>query len=170
VAFWQSKLDNGALIDPMPEADRASLTARLKMLQSRSAGGGPDELKAVRNAVMLLLSGYPNLSGDPKSLILAYVDTLKAFPAWAVEQACSDIRLGKVDGVSPDFAPTAARLAMVAESILAPVRTEAAKIARLLSAPVGPQFTPEHRERMVQKFNGLLRNLKNINTTEGVGA
>lgn len=103
-----------------------------------------------------------NSNSDPGATINLIVDGLSDLPLWAIEQACSDLRQGKVSGCNPDFAPSAARMHRHAEDLMAVAREEYANLRMLLSAQVRDegQIKRETLKHVADGFDELRAALK----------
>lgn len=108
-----------------------------------------------------MLGGYLAVKGtkaaDAAEIIAGYVQSLQELPAWAVIQVCTEFKEGRaievVDGkekrLSPDFAPTAPRIFMLARAKLDALNAEAESIRRILSAKIGvPTIGETERNRV----------------------
>ncbi|RZN03822.1 hypothetical protein CWO91_31495 [Bradyrhizobium genosp. SA-3] len=139
-----------------PVMQRQLTTAEKDLLENRQrlvnralllANGQADKVR-IERAVAAALTGYGKAD---QPTVAAYTRLLSDLPAWAVEQACNDIRRGAVVGLNPDFPPAAPRIHQIADAKLEAARIERDKLKLLLTAKVEeakPKLTPEQRERM----------------------
>lgn len=139
-------------------ADRDVMRRRLEKLNTalRSASMSMTERDRVATAVATMLTGWMNVSRqDPRETVAGYVVHLQDLPAFAVEQACHDAVRGHVDGLNPDFPPSAPRLHQLAEEACAAMRGEAAGIREVLSAKLERLPTEAERARIGAGFAEL---------------
>ncbi|MGA7805445.1 hypothetical protein [Bradyrhizobium sp.] len=84
------------------------------------------EKERAARAIAAMLSGWINARvADPQAKVATYVTTLADLPCWAVQSVCADLARGRVEGVDPDYPPSAARLHQLVEKAIAPLRKEA---------------------------------------------
>lgn len=103
----------------------------------------------IARAVAQALAGWVNAkSSNPEASVAGYVLHLQDLPAFAVEKACERVGRGQVEGLSPDFPPSAARLHQLAKEEIEALTTEAITIARVLRAKLQPPRKPEDDARL----------------------
>jgi len=122
----------------IPEGmERTTLNNRLNDLYAMLLGMPGDRKNRARIAAAILDmlgGGYSALINlDKRKLATEYTIELEHLPAWAIERACLSARQGKIEGLSPDFPPTAPRLHQLVDAILDLVRVEQAQIVEVLS-------------------------------------
>lgn len=116
------------------------------------------ERERAAKAVAAVLAGWVGAKvTDPAAKVAAYIAVLGDLPCWVVEQVCLEVARGRIEGLSPDFPPSAARLHQLGEEVIARLRKEAADLeavrsARLTAEPVPD---PEARDRIAVKFKAL---------------
>lgn len=139
------------LMASVPADTRAALKDRLTALRKTLA---PVNSIAERDQIALALtrmfSRWTNTGAAQRTTIAAYVTALAVYPVWAIIEAIEEVQRGAVDGLSPDFPPSAARLCQVTEAHLAPPREERSKIEAVLSArvDVAPPRDPDEVARL----------------------
>lgn len=143
-------------------ADRSVMRRRLEKLNGalRPATMSTSERDRIASAVASMLTGWMNVSRqDPRETVAGYVVHLQDLPAFAVEQACYDAAKGHVEGLNPDFPPSAPRLHQLAEEACAAMRAEAAGIREVLAAKLERIPTEEERARIGAGFAELRADL-----------
>lgn len=143
---------------PSPEL-RQAITVRLAdvrrslMPLERSIA----EKERAARALAAMLSGWVNARvADPAAKVSAYVATLGDLPCWAIEHVCADVARGHVEGLDPDFPPSAARLHQLGEDAVARLRKEAADLHAVSHARLeAPAPTEEERARICTKLMDL---------------
>jgi hypothetical protein len=181
VALLTDVLANGLAPNPSGNPDRDEMV-RLPnrhergMLQSRSrdlssllrpASLAAAETARIGEAVGMMLGGWRNLKeGNPAEIIAGYTMLLKELPVWAVVKACGEFARGEaievVNGVerrmSPDWAPSAARVYTVARDHITAQVAESNRLHRLLSCrKISVAVDPAARERvgaLLKDFSG----------------
>jgi hypothetical protein len=120
------------------------------------------EKERAARAVAAMLSGWVNARvADPAAKVSAYVVTLGDLPVWAVEQVCAEVARGHVDGLDPDFPPSAARLHQLGEEAIARLRKEAADLVAVNSATLEARPpSQEERARIGAKLMDLKEELQ----------
>lgn len=115
------------------------------------------EKERAARAVAAMLSGWVNARvADPAAKVSAYIATLGDLPCWAVEQVCGEVARGYVEGLDPDFPPSAARLHQLGDTAVARLRKEANDLHAVNTATleeVPP--TEDQRARIGVKFMEL---------------
>lgn len=105
------------------------------------------ERERAARAVAAMLSGWVNARvADPAAKVSAYVATLGDLPCWAVERVCADVARGHVEGLDPDFPPSAARLHQLGEDAIERLRREATELHAVNSAKL-QALAPTEEER-----------------------
>lgn len=149
-------IDGQAVAPRLPSGDlRTAIAARLVDVRrallplERSVV----ERERAARAVAAGLSGWLTRVADPAAKVSSYLVILGDLPCWIVEQVCHDVARGAVDGLDPDFPPSAARLHQLGEESVAKLRKEAvdlhtAGIVKLEPAPV----SAEERKRVGLKI------------------
>lgn len=89
---------------------------------------------------------------DMAARIAVYVHDLQQFPIWAIERALSRL--------TGQFAPSAVDLVSAVRAIVKPVMDERAQVAKILSADVVAEQSPQDKEMVEQGFRDLVENLK----------
>lgn len=133
------------------ESERERLASRDRQLSSilRAASDIPNGNSRIALAITAMFAGYLNAkASDAKAATAAYVKELGRYPAWAVERACMAVSSGSVSGLSPDFPPSAPRLAQVAQGYLDEHLQGKRKIQKVLSAKLVYQPSEGERERV----------------------
>lgn len=115
------------------------------------------EKERAARAVAAMLSGWVNARvADPAAKVSAYVATLGDLPCWAVEKVCAEVARGHVEGLDPDFPPSAARLHQLGEDALERLRKEANDLHAVNSATLeAPVPTDEERQQIGAKLMDL---------------
>ena len=97
---------------------------------------------------------------DRAGLVAGMVTDLQQFPAWAIERACTKVRMGEVQGLSLDFCPGSARMAALIREVLAPVGAEDRRIAAVLRLVQRRTIPTEEAQRVAAKFEDLRARLR----------
>jgi hypothetical protein len=97
--------------------------------------------------------------GDPRDTIAGYITHLSDMPLFAIEDACRKVAKGYVDGLSPDFPPSAARLHQLAMDACAELKKEMADLHEVLTAKAHHEPTDEERSRIAIGFKRLAEDL-----------
>jgi len=97
--------------------------------------------------------------GDPRDTIAGYVTHLSDLPLFAIEDACRKVAKGYVDGLSPDFPPSAARLHQLAIDACAALKKEMAEIHEVLTAKLHHEPNDDERGRIAVGFQKLSEDL-----------
>lgn len=106
------------------------------------------EKERAAKAVAAVLSGWVNAKvSDPAAKVSAYLAILGDLPCWVVEQVCREVARGHVDGLDPDFPPSAARLHQLGEDVIERLRREAAALDAVKNARLTPEAQPTEAER-----------------------
>lgn len=163
----------GALVShriPTPD-ERSRLEARLRqlsaMLQPASMLRNGNHRLGV--AITAMLAGFLNAkSADPKATMAAYVAELSRYPAWAVERACRAIGSGQVPDLSPDYPPSAPRIAQIAQSFLSEHYAERARIQAVLDAKQAYVASEEERERIAVGLKEVSERLRSKDDAEAL--
>lgn len=149
-------------------AERLADVRRALMPLERSIA----EKERAARAVAAMLSGWVNARvADPAAKVSAYIATLGDLPCWIVEQVCRDVARGHVEGLDPDFPPSAARLHQLGEEAVAKLRKEAADLHTVSTVKLEHEPTEEERKRVGLKFMQLTDELERKqtgNTAEGL--
>jgi hypothetical protein len=133
------------------EARQAELRRGLAPLDRSIA-----EKKRAAKAVAAVLSGWVNAKvADPAAKVSAYIAILGDLPCWVVEQICREVARGHVNGIDPDFPPSAARLHQLGEQVIARLRKEAVDLETVKNAKLSADPTPEERKIVGLKFMEL---------------
>lgn len=156
-----SKRIEDDVMDRLPTVvEKRRLHNRLRDLTAvlRPAEMAQAEMGTIGQAVGMMLGGWRNLKeGNPKEIIAGYTMVLKELPVWAVVRACGDFARGEafevVDGVekklSPDWAPSVARVYSVARAYMTEQIAEHNLINRLISCKrIAVAVDPEARKRV----------------------
>lgn len=152
---WQGNVPT--LMAAVPADTREAMKDRLTALRKALA---PINSMAERDQVALALtrmfSRYVNTGSvsNQRATITAYVTALSGFPAWAVLKAIEEVERGAVEGMNPDFPPSAPRLCQIAEGHTAQPREEKAKVEAVLNARVDEvtQRDPDEVARVAAKM------------------
>lgn len=121
------------------------------------------EKERAAKAVAAVLSGWVMAKvADPAAKVSAYIAVLGDLPCWVVEQVCRDVARGHVDGLDPDFPPSAARLHQLGEDVIARLRKEAGDLAAVKDAKLTAEPAPgaDERARIALGFQQLGEELK----------
>jgi hypothetical protein len=148
---------NVAMLDTaIPSRERDALKSRLvECRRAMMPMNSISDREKIGLALTKLLSGFAHTgSMIPQITIAAYVSKLAELPAWAVEAAIADIDRGRVEGMSPDFPPSAARIFQLAEAKMSDVRSEQRRIEVVLNARVadGPARHPDEVRRVAESM------------------
>ena len=111
-------------------------------------------MKRIGRALSAALMGYAR--SDTDKLVRDYTRLLSALPAWAIEQACDDIRRGAASGMDPNYPPSAPAIHKLADEKLIEARAERDKLTLLLTAPV-EQAKPKQDEDAAERVTVSLR-------------
>lgn len=149
---------------------RRILEARRKQVRVllRGLNGVGDQQQAAL-AVSLALQGYSGRIADAQGTVTAYTSVLQDVPLWSIQQACDEVRRGRVAGVNPDFPPSAARLHQVAEEKLTPLRQELRKLDIVLDSKVhevDQQIPAEERAAVLKGLRETVAQLATVADTE----
>lgn len=140
----------------MSSAEAEALKGRLASVRkSLMPANGQIERERIGRAVAAALTGYGK--GD-QITVAAYTRLLSDLPAWAVEQACDDVRRGGVPGMNPDYPPPAPRIHQISDEKMREARAERDKLTLLLTAPVEvvrQATTDEERARVAVSLQGF---------------
>lgn len=162
---WQG---NRATLDyALTADDQDALKGRLatlrKVLAPTNAG---TERQRIAEALSRMFSRFTNTGGvaNPRATIAAYVSGLSDLPTWAVLAGIADVERGAVEGLSPDFAPSAPRLHQIAEAKLADLREERGKVELVLTARVDadPVRTPEEIARTGERIRAMQAEARHV--------
>lgn len=105
------------------------------------------EKERAAKAIGAMLSGWMNARvADPAAKVAAYIATLGDLPCWVVERVCGDVARGHVEGLDPDFPPSAARLHQLGEEVVRRLKVEADELNRVKTAKLAP-VEPTQDER-----------------------
>jgi hypothetical protein len=120
------------------------------------------EKERAARAVAAMLSGWVNARvADPAAKVSAYIATLGDLPCWAVEKVCAAVARGHVEGLDPDFPPSAARLHQLGEQAIERLRKEANDLHAVSTARLdAPAPTEEERQRIAAKLMDLKEELQ----------
>lgn len=142
----------------MTPAEKDLLKHRLATVRKTLLpANGETDLKRIGRALSAALMGYAR--ADTDKLVRDYTRLLSALPAWAIEQACDDIRRGGASGMDPNFPPSAPAIHKLADEKLIGAKAERDKLTLLLTAPVEqakPKLDEGAAERVavsLQKFH-----------------
>ncbi|BEV44400.1 hypothetical protein [Afipia carboxidovorans] len=157
--------ENGEIVSyRLPTADqRVQLEKRERQLSAilQPASSIRNGHHRLGLAITAMLAGFLNAkSADPKATTAAYVTELQRYPAWAVERACRAVGSGEVPGLSPDFPPSAARIAQIAQSHLDEHYAERTRIQTVLTAKLAYQPSQGERERIAEGFKEISDRLR----------
>lgn len=145
-----------ALTTDDQDALKGRLATLRKVLAPTNAG---TERQRIAEALSRMFSRFTNTGNvaNPRATIAAYVSGLADLPTWAVLAGIADVERGAVEGLSPDFAPSAPRLHQIAESKLAELREEHRKVELVLTARVDadPVRTPEEIARAGERIRAM---------------
>jgi hypothetical protein len=112
-------------------------------------------------AVAAMLSGWINARvADPAQKVSAYIATLGDLPCWAVEKVCAEVARGHVEGLDPDFPPSAARLHQLGEDAIDRLRKEAGDLHAISMAKLeAPAPSEEERKSIGVQLMSLKEEL-----------
>lgn len=149
---------------PTPEQRQRLVTRQSEVRQALRpiSLSDADRQKAAIAITAMLTAWIHTGKADPKSTVAAYVMHMQDVPLFAIEKACADVARGYVEGVSPDFPPSAARLHQLAIDACEALAREEANIKKILSAKLAYTPSPEERERVKEKFRLLAEALKGM--------
>lgn len=165
---WQG---NVAVLDaPVPNRQREALKSRLvECRRALMPVNSISDRAKIGLALSRLFQGYAHTgSASPESSIAAYVAKLEELPMWAVEAAIADLARGRVEGMSPDFPPSAARIFQLAEAKMGDVKTEQRRIEVVLNARVAeePARHPDEVRRVAESMKTFAAEMAAKNPTE----
>lgn len=129
--------DGYVLTKQVTEGDKQRMVSRRDLLNNalRPASMSQVDKGRASKAITELLTGWIHAGkSDAKSTVSAYVMHLQDLPAFAIERACRDVAKGYVEGLNPDFPPSAPRLHQLGMDACRALREEFADIAGLLKA------------------------------------
>lgn len=148
---------------PTP-AQRDLLSARQRELV---AAVHKHDKKAISLAVGRMVAVYDaaqtkrKTKAEAQEVIAVYVLELVGVPTWAVDQACSRIRMGTVPNLGRTHMPTPIEVRAFAVSIALPWKTELLQIGEILRAPEYRDAPDdEERGRVAIKMRLLADELK----------
>src|ERR1700675_4849793 len=122
---------------PVPAEDKLAMISRLAECHKLMMPLNANERAPLALALSLMFAGFnDHRAMDVEMIVTSYIRAFSTLPFWSVERAIFDIERGRVEGLSPDFRPTAARIFQVAEAKLAEIRAEKARIETILGAQV----------------------------------
>lgn len=133
------------------ETRRADVRRGLRPISMAHA----DKDRAALAITAMLTAWIHTGRADPKSTVAAYVMHLLDLPLFAIEKACQDVARGYVDGLSPDFPPSAPRLHQLAMEACEKLSTEALAIDRILVAELRVEISEDERARVSERFKEL---------------
>lgn len=152
-------LDGHPVAESLPSPElRKEIALRLEDIRRAllPLGRAMAERELAERAVAALLQSTNMRAADPRAKVAEYTAVLSDLPVWAVKQACHDFARGLVEGVNPDFPPTAARVHQHSEAVLAPLRKEAKRLETVRAVTLkANRRTPEERQRMALNFLAL---------------
>lgn len=171
-AIMNTVVRTGAVVvaSVLPTADqRRAIQARLADVRrallplDRSMA----ERERAARAVAAMLSGWVNARvADPAAKVSAYIATLGDLPCWVVEQVCHDVARGHVEGLDPDFPPSAARLHQLGEEALIRLRKEANDLHAVSIAKLEVTVSDEERRSIGVQMVDLSERLSRGNDAE----
>jgi hypothetical protein len=92
----------------------------------------------IDNEISLLMLGYSRArtisSAEADATVIAYTDILRGQPFWAITAGFRKVKLNQVDGLNPDFPPSASRLLKIVTNEMVPLRADRIEVGRLLAA------------------------------------
>lgn len=166
-----TKVGTGFVAGRLPSTElRSAIKARLVdvrralMPLERSIA----EKERAARAVAAMLSGWVNARvADPAAKVAAYVVTLGDLPCWAIERVCAEVARGHVEGLDPDFPPSAARLHQLGEDAIERLRKEANDLHTVNTAVLeSPAPSEEERARIGARLMDLKEELSGGGSTE----
>ncbi len=113
-------------------------------------------------ALSRMLAGFnDHRPSNVEMTVATYITALSSLPFWAIERTIFDIERGHVEGLSPDFRPTIARIYQLTEAKLEEIRNENTRIEIILDARVDdvPSYDPEEGLRVEAKMKAFAREL-----------
>lgn len=146
------------------QQDRMLLSARARTLLDAFK---QHDRKEIAIAVMDMLASYDvaqmrgMTAAERKAAATLYVRELAGVPTWAIQEACSRIRLGTAPDISHHFKPTPIQVRVLALQFAQPWKSEATQISEILTAPRhvdGP--SEEERKAVGIKMRTLADELK----------
>jgi hypothetical protein len=142
----------------IPKADKDAIEGRLaEVNRTLLPMRGMTNREKIGAALARMFSGFTNTKSlDPQTTIATYLVKLAELPAWAIEAAIYDVERGRVDGLSPDFPPSAARVFQLTEIKLTELREEKRKIETLVRAKV--EEAP-HSPESVARVGAMMKSL-----------
>jgi hypothetical protein len=162
-SFKFSELDGHRYIDRLPTApERSKLQRRLQDIARtlRPIEGTMTDLDAAARALGTMFNSMPSMrNANATDTINAFLLHLKEFPLFALERACHDVASNKVKGLDPDFPPTSARIAEVAQNYTSQAAVEKLRYERVTGATKKNLLPPPVSEEDAEKMRGLLSGL-----------
>lgn len=147
-------------------AERAALDTALRDARARfrpTLESMTDRERAVE-AFAALFAGYLNMRKlSPEETTATYVAFCADLPLFAIQEACRQVAHGKVEGLDPDWAPTAPRMHVIAEMIRNKAYArEVLPIERVLAvkALTRPQLRPEQVAAGQQLLRGAMQRIE----------
>jgi hypothetical protein len=149
-------------------AETDCFKARLAAVRKSLMGANSEtEMKRIAMALSAALMGYSR--PDTDKLVRDYTRMLGNLPAWAIEQACDDIRRGAAPSINPAFPPAAPEIHKLAEEKMVEAKTERDRLLLLLTAKVDTMApTPDEgaKERVAAKLQDFHDKVAKANPQE----
>lgn len=144
------------------EAERGALEVRRNTIADLLEPARELDIeKAV--AHMLAQFGGPERDANAsRALVRTVALQLRAFPLWAIHEACQRILGGRAPGINMAFAPQPPQIAHLCREIVQVLHSERARIAKVLDATVFHEATPEERARVAAGLAGLVEEIKAV--------
>lgn len=156
-----SKLD-GAGLGFTVASSNAPDAHTLAALQARTgelnASLAPAPAADVSTTLTRFLATFDTVRGSPdeaQRLLDLHVAVLAGLPLWAIRQACFDWSRGVVPDSKPQFVPAPGELRRIALAKVAPFGAERHAIAKVLSARVVDDPTPEARQTALERWEAM---------------
>ena len=145
---WAPAEGKRSIVRELTDGERYTLTRRRAELEEAMAPFGPLDGDRVPQALGRLFGGYPSMreSGAPAvARVHSAMETLRDLPAWAIEEACLDIRRRGYEIVESGrsrfeqhWPPSGAEVHALAARLTARRNKALASARALLTAPVEP--------------------------------
>jgi len=147
-------------------AERAALETALRDCRElfRPVTENRAEAGRAAEAFAGLMAGYPSMrNANAEETTSTYVAFCADLPLFAIQQACHQVSHGKIEGLDPDWPPTAVRMHIIAETIRNKAYArEVLPIEKVLAvkALARPPLNPEQAERGRKLLRGTMKNIE----------
>lgn len=122
------------LSEPVKERLRSFLLSTVSLADARCSAA---EIETEVGLLMFAFTAARTVSKDEAAIrIHEYGEVLREFPLWAIREGFRRIKGGEVEGVNPDFPPSAPRLKLVVADVMRPLLADRYEVKRILNARV----------------------------------